>query len=155
MELRSAILWIHALAGAAWVAACVCVVIAGLALAAGSEEQRNFALSAVPKIDGFSLAAAIAVLFTGATNLAAAGLVRNFHFTPQFGLILGIKVILFTVMTVALISTLRAATSLRHSAEAASEQTITDATARMVRMHGAIAAMGGIALLLGLWLMGS
>ena len=129
-------------------------VIAGLALAAGSEEQRNFALRAAPKIDGFNLAAAIVLLLTGAVNLALAGLIRNFQFSPEFGLILGAKVILFIGMSIALGWALRTAASLRDSADACGNS-FAGVTTRMIQAHGAIAMMGGLALLLGLWLMGS
>ncbi|MGO9606681.1 MAG: hypothetical protein ACLQAT_25385 [Candidatus Binataceae bacterium] len=154
MGLRTVILWIHALAGAGWVAACVAFVIAGLALAAGSEEQRNFALRAAPKIDRFNIVAAIVLLLTGAANLLLAGLIRNFRFSSQFGLTLGAKVILFIGMSIALAWTLRTAASLRTSADA-DDEALAGITSRMVRAHGAIAIMGGLALLLGLWLMGS
>lgn len=155
MELRSTILWIHALAGGAWVTACVCFVIAGLAIAAGSEEQINFALRAAPKIDGFNIAAATVVLVTGGFNLALAGVARSFDFSAQFGIILAIKVILFIAMALALGRALSITATLRAVADKGRVAAIPGATARTVRWHGAIAAMGAIALLCGLWLMGS
>lgn len=155
MELRSAILWIHAGAAAAWVAASVCFIVAGLALVAGSEEQRNFAMRAASKIDAFNLAAALTLLFTGAANFAVAGVLRGFHFSGQFELILGVKVILFVGMSIALGRALRTAASLRVSHDSPSADTIANTTTRMMLAHGAIVAMGGVALLLGLWLMGT
>lgn len=155
MELRITILWIHALAGAGWVAACVCFVIAGLALTAGSDEQRTFALRAAPQIDRFNLAAALTVVLSGAVNLGFAGLIRRFSFSLQFGLILAIKVILFIGMSIALGRSLRIAASLGEPTHSAAGDAIATATNRMIKTHGAIAAMGGVALLLGLWLMGS
>jgi hypothetical protein len=155
MELRSTILWIHALAGGAWVTACVCFVIAGLAIAAGSEEQVNFALRAAPRIDGFNIAAAIVVLVTGAFNLALAGVARNFNFSAQFGIILAVKVILFIGMSLALGRALAITATLRAVAGKGRVAAIPGATARNAGWHGAIAAMGAIALLCGLWLMGS
>ncbi|HTR61193.1 MAG TPA: hypothetical protein VMH37_05785, partial [Candidatus Binataceae bacterium] len=88
MLLQTIILWMHALAGAAWVAACLCFVIAGLALASGSDEQRNFALRAAPKIVGFNLMAAILLLLSGGLNLVLAGIARNFNFSGDFTRIL-------------------------------------------------------------------
>jgi hypothetical protein len=155
MGLRTTILWIHALAGVAWVAACVCFVIAGLALTAGSKDQRNFALRAAPQIDRFNVGAAIVLLLTGGINLGLAGVIRDFRFSFQFGLILTIKVMLFIVMSIVLGRSLRIAASLRESADGVGGDAVAGATNRMIRAHGAIALMGGIALLLGLWLMGS
>jgi hypothetical protein len=156
MALQTVILWIHALAGAGWVAACVCFVIAGLLLSAGGDEQRDFALGAAPRIVGFSLAAALVLLFTGAVNLVLAGIVRSFRFSQEFGRILGLKVVLFVVMFLALRWTLRAAASLRGDAQGAtSSNPLAHRMARMVRAQGAIALMGAVALLLGLWLMGT
>jgi hypothetical protein len=156
MALRTVILWIHALAGAGWVAACVCFVIAGLALTAGGDEQRDFALGAAPRIVGFSLAAALVLLLTGAVNLVLAGVVRSFRFSQEFGGILGLKVVLFVVMFLVLRWTLRAAASLHDDAQpAAPMNTLADRMAGMVRAQGAIAVMGAVALLLGLWLMGT
>ncbi len=155
MELRTTILWIHALAGAAWVAACVCFVIAGLALAAGSEEQRTFTLRAAPKIVAFNLTAAIVLLLTGGINLALAGEIRDFQFSSQFELLLSAKLALFVGMSIVLGWTLRAVGSLRNSGAPSPTEAVTTTTSRLVRAHGAIAAMGGCALLLGLWLMGA
>jgi hypothetical protein len=155
MELRSTILWIHALAGGAWVTACGCFVIAGLAIAAGSEEQVNFALRAAPKIDGFNIVAATVVLVTGGFNLALAGVARGFNFSAQFGIILVVKVILFIAMALALGRALSITATLRAVADKGRVAAIPGATARTVRWHGAIAAMGAIALVCGLWLMGS
>jgi hypothetical protein len=156
MALQTVILWIHALAGAGWVAACVCFVIAGLVLSAGGEEQRDFALGAAPRIVGFSLAAALLLLITGAVNLALAGIVRGFRFSRVFGGILGLKVVLFVVMFLVLRWSFRAAAALPDDAKpAAPSNALAQRMAGMVRAQGAIAVMGAVALLLGLWLMGT
>jgi hypothetical protein len=156
MALQTVILWIHALAGAGWVAACVCFVIAGLVLSAGGDEQRDFALGAAPRIVGFSLGAALVLLFTGAVNLVLAGIVRRFRFSQEFGSILGLKVVLFVAMFLALRWTLRAAASLPGDAQgAAPSKALAHRMVGMVRAQGAIAVMGAVALVLGLWLMGT
>jgi hypothetical protein len=156
MPLQTVILWIHALAGAGWVAACVCFVIAGLVLSAGGDEQRDFALGAAPRIVRFSLAAALVLVFTGAVNLILAGVVRNFRFSSEFGRILGIKVVLFVVMFIALRWTLRAGASLPYDAQLPEPSAaLAHRLAAMVRAQGAIVVMGAVALLLGLWLMGT
>ncbi len=155
MELRTAILWIHALAGGAWVAAALCFVAAGMALAAGSDDQRNFAMRAAPAIAAFGAAAAVVVLAAGVVNFFLAGAARGFRFSSEFGLILSIKSALFVGMSIALGWTLRTAVSFRTAAEPCDRDTVAKAMAGMVRANGAIAVMGAIALLLGLWLMGS
>ena len=156
MALQTVILWIHALAGAGWVAACVCFVIAGVVLSAGGDEQRDFALGAAPRIVWFSLAAALVLLFTGAVNLGLAGISRRFRFSGEFGGILTFKVVLFLVMFLALRSTLRAVALLHDDAQpGAPSNALAQRLAGMVRAQGAIALMGAVALLLGLWLMGT
>ena len=156
MLLQTIILWMHALAGAAWVAACLCFVIAGLALASGSDEQRNFALRAAPKIVGFNLMAAILLLLSGGLNLVLAGIARNFNFSGDFTRILVIKIALFVAMFLALLYTARSSRALPDDSRPdASFDALDDRVAVMVRMHAAIALMGAIALLLGLWLMGT
>jgi hypothetical protein len=154
MALRTTVLWIHALAGGGWVAACGCFVIAGLAIAAGSEEQRSFAMRAAPAIDRFNLAAAAILLITGLANFTLAGLARGFRFSAQFKIILSIKVMLFVGMAIALGHSLRIAAAMRAGAPTDGDP-VARGVDRMVRAHGAIVAMGAAALLLGLWLLGS
>lgn len=155
MALRTTVLWIHALAGGSWIAACACFAIAGLAIAAGSEEQRRFAIRAAPAIDRFNLIAASILLITGIANIFLAGIAKGFRFSTQFRIILSIKVMLFLGMAVALGRSLRIAATMRKEAARGDSDPVPDAVNRMVRMHGAIVAMGSIALLLGLWLLGS
>jgi hypothetical protein len=155
MALRTTVLWIHALAGGGWVTACGCFVIAGLAIAAGSEEQRAFAMRAAPAIDRFNLAAAAMLLITGLANFTLEGLGRGFRFSAQFKIILLIKVMLFVGMAITLGRSLRIAAAMRAAARAGDTEAVPRAVDRMVRAHGAIVAMGAAALLLGLWLLGS
>jgi hypothetical protein len=131
-------------------------VIAGLALGSGSDEQRNFALRAAPKIVGFNLIAAILVLLTGGVNLLLAGMDRNFRFSSEFVRIITVKIVLFVAMVLALRWTRRASALLRDDAEIpAPVNALTERVTVMVKTHAAVALMGGIALLLGLWLMGT
>jgi hypothetical protein len=146
----------HALAGAAWVIASICFVIAGLALATGSDEQRNFAQGAALKIVLFNLMAAILVLLTGVANFLIVGTIRDYEFSPAFWRTLGIKVLLFLAMFAVVRSALRRAMRLRDDADpSAPLNALSDRISGMVRLHAAVALMGAIALLLGLWLMGA
>jgi len=136
--MTTTILWIHATAGALWIGACACFVIAGLALTPGSEEHRNFVIRSAPKIDRLAMLAAALLFLTGLVNLYEAALSRQFSFSTAFTTVLAIKIILF----VAMLATMRSSMK-------------TGAMNRMVKAHAAIVAMGSIALLLGLWLIGT
>ena len=153
--LPSAILWTHAAAGAIWVGACACFVIAGLALSAGSVEQRNFVASAAPKIDVLALVAAIALLITGFINLMTAGAARRFVFSTAFMTVLAIKITLFIVMLVVMTWAMRVGAVIRAVVARERTDAVPGAMTRMVRAHVAIVAMGALALILGTWLMGS
>ncbi len=149
------ILWIHAAAGAIWVGACACFVIAGLALSAGSDEQKNFASNAAPKIDLLGLIAAAVLLGTGMINLITAGTVRRFAFSTAFTTVLAIKVALFIIMIVVMTWSMRVGAVIRAVVARGRVDAVPGAMSRMVKAHVAIVAMGGIALILGTWLMGS
>jgi len=151
----SAILWTHAAAGALWIGACACFVIAGLALGAGSVEQRNFVERAAPRIDLLGLAAAIILLATGLFNLMTAGVSRRFAFSTAFMTVLAIKVALFIVMIAVMTWAMRVGAVIRAVAARGRVDAMPAAMTRMVQAHLAIVAMGGIALILGTWLMGS
>ena len=149
------ILWTHAAAGAIWVGACACFVIAGLALSAGSVEQRNFATNAAPKIDVLGLAAAVVLLVTGFINLMTAGMARRFAFSTAFMTVLAIKIALFIIMIVVMTWSMRLGAVIRAVVARGRTDALPGAMTRMVRAHIAIVAMGGMALILGTWLMGS
>ena len=151
----SVILWTHAGAGAIWVGACACFVIAGLALSAGSVEQRNFVANAAPKIDVLALVAAIALLITGFINLMTAGAARRFVFSTAFMTVLAIKITLFIVMLVVMTWAMRVGAVIRAVVARERTDAVPGAMTRMVRAHVAIVAMGALALVLGTWLMGS
>ena len=153
--LPSAILWTHAAAGAIWAGACACFVIAGLALPAESVEQRNFIANAGPKIDLLGLVAAIVLLITGFINLMTAGVARRFVFSTAFMTVLAIKVALFIVMLVVMTWSIRIGAVIRAVVVRGRTDAVPGAMTRMVRAHIAIVVMGGIALILGTWLMGS
>jgi len=149
------ILWIHAAAGAIWVGACACFVIAGLALSAGSDEQKNFAANAAPKIDLLGLIAAALLLGTGMINLITAGTVRRFVFSTAFMTVLAIKIALFIIMIAVMTWSMRVGAVIRAVVARGRVDAVPGAMSRMVKAHVAIVAMGGIALILGTWLMGS
>ena len=136
--MTTAILWIHATAGALWIGACACFVIAALALTPGTNEHRNFVVRSAPKIDRLAILAAALLLLTGLANLAQAAISRQFAFSTAFTTVVAIKIVLYIAMLVTMRSSIKTA-----------------AIDRKVKAHAAIVAMGSIALLLGLWLIGS
>ena len=136
--LTTAILWIHATAGALWIGACACFVIAALALTPGTNEHRNFVVRSAPKIDRLAILAAALLLLTGLVNLVQAAISRQFAFSTAFKTVLAIKIVLYIAMLFTMRSSIKTA-----------------GIDRKVKAHAAIAAMGSIALLLGLWLIGS
>ena len=149
------ILWTHAAAGAIWIGACACFVIAGLALTTGSVEQRNFVANAGPKIDLLGLVAAIVLLVTGFINLMTAGIARRFAFSTAFMTVLAIKIALFIVMIVVMTWAMRIGAVIRAAVARSRTDAVPGAMTRMTRAHIAIVAMGALALILGTWLMGS
>ena len=148
-------LWTHAAAGAIWVGACACFVIAGIALADGSDEQRNFVANGGPKIDLLGLVAAIVLMLTGFINLISAGAARHFVFSTAFMTVLVIKVGLFIVMIVVMTWSMRIGTVIRAVVARERVDAVPGAMTRMTRAHLAIVVMGGIALILGTWLIGT
>lgn len=151
----TAILWIHATAGAVWIGACACFVIAGLALTPGSAEQRNLAVSAAPKIDRLAMLAAALLFLTGLVNLAQAGISRRFAFSTAFVTVLAVKIGLFIAMIAVMSWSMKIGAVIRAVIARGRIDALTGALDRMVKAHAAIVAMGGVALMLGLWLMGS
>jgi hypothetical protein len=149
------ILWTHAAAGAVWVGACACFVIAGLAPGVGGVDQRNFVANAAPRIDLLGLVAAAVLLATGLINLLTAGISRRFAFSSAFMTVLAIKIALFIVMIGVMSWSMRVGAVIRAVIARGRVDAVPGATSRMVAAHAAIVAMGGLALILGAWLMGS
>jgi hypothetical protein len=153
--LRNVILWLHAGSGAIWIAACACFVIAGLALDDGTAEQRSFARSGVRRINQLAIAAASILLITGAFNIAIAAEQRHYHLRASFMVVLLAKIAIFILMGAALGAAWRTAALTRQMFALGNEAGIPGAIRRMVRAHFAIVALGSVALVLGLWLVGS
>jgi hypothetical protein len=123
------------------------MVLAASALAAGSDEAREFMLKAAPRIDRVNLAAAATLLVSGAVNFAIAGAARDYAFSSGFVAVLCAKIGLFAAMAFALASSWRA--------EAVIDRDAPGATARIVKLSGLTVVSGTIALALGLWLLGA
>jgi uncharacterized membrane protein len=155
MALRTAILWMHVLAGALWIGACAAFVLAALALGPAPGERRDFIERVAPRIGWFCAATAAVVLATGAVNFILAGLARGFRFSMAFDVILAAKIALFVAMAAALAVALRTTAVIRAVLARGRDDAAAGAIRRMMKSHGAIAILGALALVLGLWLAGT
>lgn len=151
LAVRTVVLWIHALAGAGWVGASACYVIAAGAVGTANDEGRAFVRRVAPAINGVGVAAMLTVAGSGIVNLLLAGAMRQFHFSRAFIAILSTKVAIFVVMFVLLSASFRAARRLSGT----DDEEVTRAGTRLLILNGAVVAMGAVALVLGLWLVGS
>ncbi|MGH7813948.1 MAG: hypothetical protein ACREQI_08105 [Candidatus Binataceae bacterium] len=155
LSLAAVILWTHAIAGAAWLGASACFAIAAMALAPGSAEQLRFTARGAPRINQLALAAAIVLALTGIANVFNAVRARHGHVSSQFAIVLAIKVTLFLLMLAALGLALRTGAAARREAERGRTGAAAGAMRTMTGAHLATLAMGAVAMLLGLWLVGS
>jgi uncharacterized membrane protein len=159
MVIRSVVLWMHVLCGVVWVGTSASFLLAISAMTAESAEWRDFALRAAPRINRINVVAALILPMTGAGNLFSAALMRRSPFPPAFVGIVAIKVVLFFVMGVMLAAAFAAERTMRESFAGAPSDDVSDhgtaALRRLVRLYGTIAALGVVALVLGLWLAGT
>ncbi|HUA35103.1 MAG TPA: hypothetical protein VMA09_15955 [Candidatus Binataceae bacterium] len=151
---RNSILWIHAGAGAIWIAACACFVIAGLAIEDGTSEQSDFVRRTIGSINRLASVAAAIVIVTGAANIVFYSMMHD-HMRAAFVFVLTAKLAIFGVMAAALAITVRAATRARGMLVVGNRGALPGAIRRMVRAHFAMVALGSVALVLGLWLSGT
>ena len=157
MLIRSVVLWVHVLCGVIWVGTSASFLLAISAMTAESAEWRDFALRAAPPINRINVGAALIIPMTGAGNLFSAALMRRSPFPPAFVGIVAIKVVLFFVMGVMLAAAFAAERAMRESFTG-EHRDLADGVAalrRLVRLYGAIAVFGVVALVLGLWLAGT
>ena len=143
--LRSAFLWIHVLCGSLWVAVSLSFVLA--AGASTGEERAGFAARVAPRLNRLNLAAIVLLPLTGIANLFYVARARHFSLPTAFVEVLGAKLLLLCGMAAAFTIAWGAAESLGSGAQGGER--------RLLWLYGAMAAMGAVALMLGLWLAGS
>ncbi len=153
--LGTAILWTHAVAGALWIGTSASFAIAGLALAPRSDEQRQFVERRASRINGLAMFSAIVLVLTGMLNLGRVFQMRAGSLSPVFLYVLGVKIVLYLAMLMALRIAMRAIPAMRFDLEQESHDEVPRAMRTMLRAHIATLAMGSIAMILGLWLVGS
>jgi len=156
MALSTAILWVHALCGVIWVAACASFVLAAMALSAEPAEWHAFAARSAPRINRLCAVIACLIPLTGIGNLVFAGRAHNHLLPAAFVGILSAKIGLFAAMVIALGAAWKAGTPAGSAdvipagidAEAARVR-------QLMRLYGIIVVFGAVALGLGLWLSGT
>ncbi len=146
---RTVIVWSHAVGGAAWVGACAAFLLAAGATGIEDEEGQRLARRVGPAINRIGLGAMLLIVLTGLVNIFLAGTQRGFHFSNPFIAILFIKIAILIAMFLLLIASFRAEPDLEGRDSAAR------AIRRMLYFEDAIAALGALAIVLGLWLLGS
>jgi len=149
--MRTTILWIHALGGGAWVGAAIAFVIG--ASASGGDDEAGFAMirRVAPAINRIGLGAMLFIVITGVVNIYLAGMTRRFQFSNAFVVLLSAKIALLGAMYFFLTISWRA----QHELKSSDRPRAHRAARRLVAYNLAIAGCGGIALLLGLWLLGA
>lgn len=130
--------------------ACASFVIAAAALGGETGELNRFAGSAVPRINRIGAILALVIPLTGIGNLIYAARVHRFALPPEFVGLLAAKITLFTAMAFTLAAAWRAEAAIRakDGPDAAAN------AGHLMRLYGAIMAMGAVALGLGVWLSG-
>jgi hypothetical protein len=144
--LRTALLWIHVLCGALWVAVSLSFVLA--AGASTESERPGFAARVAPALNRLNLAAIAILPLSGIANLIFIASEHRFRLPVAFVEVLGAKLLLLCGMAAALAAAWGAAAKLGSGSPGDGER-------RLLWLYGAMAAMGAIALMLGLWLAGS
>jgi len=149
--MRITILWLHAIGGIAWIGAAVVFVIAASATGIDDDEGLSMVRRIAPAINRIGLAAMLFIVVSGIVNIYIAGLMRRFSFSNAFIELLALKIAALSAMYVLLTMSWRAE-GLLASPDASQAR---HAARRLMTFNLAIAGCGGIALLLGLWLLGS
>jgi hypothetical protein len=157
MTLVSVVLWLHALCGVIWVGTCASFALAAAALSTETAQWREFALRTAPRINRIAMAIAGMIPLTGIANLGFAAAARGFALPAQFVAVLICKVALYAAMALLLWAAWGAESALRSGStnENAVDDGATAQIRKLMTLYGVMAALGTLALGLGLWLSGS
>jgi len=149
--MRTTILWLHALGGVAWIGAAAVFVIASSAVGLDDDEGVAMMRRIAPVINRIGLAAMLFIVISGIVNIYIAGTMRRFAFSNAFVELLALKIAALSAMYVLLSLSWRAEANLASSDDSQNHR----AARRLIMFNLAIIGFGGIALLLGLWLLGT
>lgn len=147
LMIRTIFLWIHVLCGALWVAVSLSFVLA--AGASSESEREGFAARVAPVLNRLNLATVALLPLTGIANLIFVACERHLSLPPAFVEVLAVKLLLLCGMAAALAIAWGAAARLGSGVAGGA------GARRLLWSYGAMAAMGAVALMLGLWLAGS
>jgi hypothetical protein len=156
MTIKTAILWLHATCGIAWVIISVGFFLATAALSSESQEMIDFAARAAPRLTRVCIGLAVIIPLTGFSNLFFAARGRRFVLPPEFIEIVIAKIALYSAMGAALWAASGVGSRLMLSetgTNATDEKT--RASRRLMTLYVSIALMGTVALGLGVWLSGT
>ncbi|HVN28639.1 MAG TPA: hypothetical protein VMT64_09150 [Candidatus Binataceae bacterium] len=149
--LRTIILWMHALGGVAWVGAATVFVIASSAVGFDNDDGLATLRRIAPAINRIGLAAMLFIVVSGIVNIYIAGVMRQFAFSNTFMTILSAKIAALAAMFVLLTLSWRAEAIFTSSETSQMRLGLR----RLMIFNLAIIGLGGIALLLGMWLLGA
>jgi len=150
-SMRTTILWLHAVGGVAWIgAAAVFVIVAG---ATGFDDDEGLAMvrRVAPVINRIGLGAMLFIIASGIVNIYIAGLMRGFAFSNTFIELLFAKIGILLAMYGVLTISWRADRMLMSPDPSDARR----AARRLIISNLAVIGLGGIALLIGLWLLGT
>ncbi len=148
--LRTAFLWIHVSCGALWVVVSLSFVLAAGATGAG--ERAGFAARVSARFNRLNLIAIALLPLSGIANLAFVARAHRYRLPTAFVEVLAAKLALLCAMVAALAMAWSATGALaRERSRGAADPRVR----RLLWLYGAMALMGAVALMLGVWLAGS
>ena len=150
-SMRTAILWLHAVGGIAWVGAAAVFVIAAGATGIEEDDGRAMVRGIAPIINRIGLGAMLFIVASGVVNIYIAGTMRRFVFSNTFTALLAIKIAILAAMYGVLAQSFRAERMLL----APDPSNAAHAARRLIVANAAIVGCGAAALLIGLWLLGA
>ena len=150
-SIRTVILWLHAIGGVAWIGAATVFVIGASASGVDDDAGLTIVRRIAPAIDRIGLGAMLFIIASGVVNIYVAGTMRNFAFSNAFVELLALKIAALGGMFVMLTLSWRAEPALASRDAVVARR----AARRLINFNLAVITLGGAALLMGLWLLGS
>jgi hypothetical protein len=163
--LSTTVLWIHVICGITWITLCGTIAIVLLALGGNPAELGQFIVRGAPRLNRLCIGCAVVIPLSGLLNLMFAARASRLGLARDFVAIVSIKVAIFGLMAWAQwLAIDRFETVCRPPPENASgnqgkdggslELRDNSVTRGLVQLYAAIAALGGVALGMGVWLAG-
>lgn len=148
--LRTAFLWIHVSCGALWIVVSLSFVLAAGATA--EHERASFAARVAERFNRLNLIAIALLPLSGIANLGFVAREQHDRLPTAFVEVLAAKVALLCAMAAALAMARSVTGALaKDPSRGGAERHVP----RLLWLYGAMALMGAVALMLGVWLAGS